>query len=119
MILSALPALGAMASVTVWTTMLALFSVVVTLYVALDPDVYLRGVVWMIPVEHERVATLTMTRMCVTLRWWILGRLASMVVIGLLTSAGMWLIGMPSPLALGALVSVLSFVLPRCPSVTF
>ncbi len=109
-ILPALHTLGTMASVTVWTIMLVLFSLVVTLYVALDPDVYRRGVVWMIPVEHEAVATLTMTRMCVALRWWMLGRLASMVVIGLLTSLGMWLIGIPSPLALGALAGLLSFV---------
>jgi predicted PurR-regulated permease PerM len=102
--------MATMLSVTAWTIMLLLVSFVITLYVALNPDVYRRGILWMIPSEHEAVATLTMARMCVTLRWWMLGRLASMLAIGLLTSLGMWLIGMPAPLALGALAGLLSFV---------
>jgi predicted PurR-regulated permease PerM len=46
----------------------------------------------------------------VAMRWWMIGRLASMTVIGVLTSLGMWLIGMPAPIALGALAGLLSFV---------
>lgn len=99
-----------MLSVTASTIMLLMVSFVVTIYVALNPDVYRRGILWMIPVEHEAVATQTMSRMCVTLRWWMLGRLASMFAVGLLTSLGMWLIGMPAPLALGAMAGLLSFV---------
>ena len=105
-----LKALGTMLTVTAWTIMLISVTFVVTLYVAFNPDVYRRGIVWMIPPEHEEVATLTMTRMCGTLRWWMLGRLASMLAVGLLTSLGMWLIGMPAPLALGALAGLLTFV---------
>ena len=110
MVLGILQTLGPMLSVSVATIMLVLVSFVVTLYVALDPDVYHRGILWMIPSEHEAVATLTMARICVALRWWMLGRLASMLAVGLLTSLGMWLIGMPAPLALGVLAGLLSFV---------
>ncbi len=100
----------AMLSVTAWTSVLLLISFVVTLYVAFNPQVYRRGLLWLIPAEHETAATTTLHRMCVALRWWMLGRICSMLVIGLLTSLGMWLIGMPAPLALGALAGVLSFV---------
>lgn len=99
-----------MLSVTTWTFMLVLVSFVITLYIALDPDVYHRGILWLIPAEREALATTTMSRMAVALRWWILGRLCSMLVVGLLTSLGMWIIGMPAPLALGALAGILSFV---------
>jgi len=100
----------AMISVTGWHFMLVVISLVITVFIALNPEVYRRGVMWLIPVEHEAVAKLTMSRMCTALRWWMLGRLASMLVIGLLTSLGMWMIGMPSPLALGTLAGLLSFV---------
>lgn len=110
MVLPMLKTLTKMLSVTAVTMMLLGVSFIVTLYVALNPDVYRRGVLWMIPAKHEAVATLTMDRMGVSLRWWMLGRLASMAAIGILTSLGMWLIGMPAPLALGALAGLLSFV---------
>ncbi len=110
MVLAILQTLGTMFSVSAWTIMLLVVSFVVTLYVALDPEVYRRGILWMIPSDHEEAATLTMARICVALRWWMLGRLASMLAVGLLTSLGMWLIGMPVPLALGALAGLLSFV---------
>jgi predicted PurR-regulated permease PerM len=51
-----------------------------------------------------------MDRLRVALRWWMMGRLASMAAVGLLTALGMWLIGMPAPMALGMLVALLSFV---------
>ncbi len=109
-VLTILKTLGTMVSVSAWTLMLFLVSFVVTLYVALDPDVYRRGILWLVPSRHEAVATLTMTHICIAMRWWMLGRLSSMLAVGLLTSLGMWLIGMPAPLALGALAGVLSFV---------
>lgn len=105
-----LKTVGSMLMRTAWIITLILVSLVITLYVALNPEVYRRGFLWLIPAEHEAKATLTMTHMCSALRWWMLGRLASMVAVGLLTSLGMWLIGMPAPLALGALAGLLSFV---------
>jgi predicted PurR-regulated permease PerM len=44
------------------------------------------------------------------LRWWLIGRLASMAIIAVLTSLGLWLLGMPLALSLGLLSGVLSFV---------
>lgn len=102
--------LGTMLSMTAWTLTLILISFVITLFIALNPDVYRRGIFWMIPAKHEAMATKTMAHMSVALRWWMLGRLTSMLVVGLLTSLGMWIVGMPAPLALGALAGLLSFV---------
>lgn len=109
-VLPILQTLGSMLSLTASTTMLILVSLVITLYIALNPDVYRRGILWLIPAKHETLAKLTMTRICTTLRWWMLGRLTSMLVVGMLTSLGMWIVGMPAPLALGALAGLLSFV---------
>lgn len=97
-------------SVTVNTGMLLVLTVVIMLFVAFDPQVYERGVLWLVPKQHESTARQTMGRLSVAMRWWIAGRLASMTAVGVLTSLGMWMIGMPAPLALGAIAGLLSFV---------
>lgn len=97
-------------SLTVMTAALLAVSFVVMVFVAFDPLVYQRGVLWLVPSQHDAIARQTMQRLGVAMRWWMIGRLASMTVIGVLTSLGMWLIGMPAPIALGALAGLLSFV---------
>lgn len=108
-----LPILGSIAgalSLTVTTGALLMVSLVMTLFVALDPDVYYRGVLWLVPKQHDAMARQTMARLCVAMRWWMIGRLVSMLAVGVITSLGMWLIGIPAPMALGALAGLLSFV---------
>ncbi len=95
---------------TINAGMLLVLSLVVMLFVAFDPTVYQRGFLWLVPTPHENLATQTMDRLCIAMRWWMVGRLASMAAVGLLTTIGMWAIGMPAPLALGAIAGLLSFV---------
>jgi predicted PurR-regulated permease PerM len=97
-------------SVTVKTGSLLIVSIVVMIFVAFDPHVYERGVIWLVPKEQDEIARQTMDRLRVAMRWWMVGRLTSMMAVGLLTSLGMWMIGMPAPLALGAIAGLLSFV---------
>lgn len=97
-------------SLTVTTGALLMVTLVMTLFVAFDPDVYYHGVLWLVPKQHEAMARRTMARLCVAMRWWMIGRLVSMLAVGVITSLGMWLIGMPAPMALGALAGLLSFV---------
>jgi predicted PurR-regulated permease PerM len=44
------------------------------------------------------------------LRLWLLGQLASMVIVGVLTGVGLWLVGLPSPFVLGLLAGLAEFV---------
>lgn len=97
-------------SLTAQTVTLILVSLVVMLFVAFDPNVYQRGVLWLVPKRYEAITGETMERLTVALRWWMAGRLGSMVAVGVITSLGMWMIGMPAPMALGALAGLLSFV---------
>lgn len=96
--------------VTFKAGMMLVLSMVVMLFVGFDPHVYARGVLWLVPKQHEHGARQTMARLCVAMRWWMVGRLVSMATVGTLTFLGMWLIGMPAPLALGAIAGLLSFV---------
>jgi len=97
-------------SLTVKNGALLFLSIIVMLFVAFDPYVYQRGVLWLVPQEQEKSARQTMDRLCTAMRWWMAGRIASMAAVGVLTSLGMWMIGMPAPLALGVIAGLLAFV---------
>ena len=70
-------------------------------YLAFHPQTYAGGLVMLAPPAHwERVRdTLEACRRA--LRQWLLGQLVSMIFIALTTALGLWLAGVPSPLALG------------------
>ena len=44
------------------------------------------------------------------LRWWLIGRFTSMVIVGILTGIGVWLAGIPLALTLGFIAATLSFI---------
>ena len=45
-----------------------------------------------------------------TLRWWLWGKLLGMLVIGVLTTLGLWRLGVPLALTLGLLAALLTFI---------
>jgi predicted PurR-regulated permease PerM len=49
-------------------------------------------------------------RLADTLWWWLLGRVASMTFIGVVTGIGLWLLDVPLAFVLGLLASLLSFI---------
>ena len=59
--------------------------VIIGLYVALDPNLYERGVEWMTPRKGRREIHITLSRMAYTLRRLMAGRLVGMIVEGVLT----------------------------------
>ena len=44
------------------------------------------------------------------LRWWLLGKMVAMVLVGTLTTIGLWLLGIPLPVALGVIAAMLTFI---------
>ena len=105
-----LQSVGGILTMTIRTGALLMVSLMMLLFISFDPQLYHRGVLWLVPARHEDKARKTMQRLCLAMRWWLLARLASMTAIGILTSTGLWLIGMPAPIALGTLAGILSFV---------
>ncbi len=87
-----------------------LIVVVLGLYFAFDTNLYVKGVVKLVPVEKRQRAARTLHAMGATLYWWIIGRLISMSIIGVLTFLGLWLLGMPLALTLGLFAAVMTFI---------
>ncbi len=80
------------------------------IYGAAAPGAYVSGVVHLTPQRHRERAREVIAALSHALRWWLVGRLTMMSVVGVLTTLGLWIAGVPSPLALGLLAALLSFV---------
>jgi predicted PurR-regulated permease PerM len=82
----------------------------VGLFAAAQPALYVRGVQKLV---RRRVAGRVgevLGEAGATLRWWLLGQLAAMVLIGVTTWAAMALLGLPSSALLGLQAGLLSFI---------
>ncbi|HUR99109.1 MAG TPA: AI-2E family transporter [Pyrinomonadaceae bacterium] len=84
--------------------------VLLGIYLASEPRFYTRGFVKLFPVSGRHRATEVMTAVGETLRWWLIGKVASMIFIGLLTWIGLKILGVPLALTLGLLAGLLSFI---------
>ncbi|ADJ29396.1 AI-2E family transporter [Nitrosococcus watsonii] len=79
-------------------------------YFSVEPQVYINGVLHLFPKHRRKRASLVLSELGHVLRWWLVGRIASMTVIGILTWGGLLLLDIPSAAALAFLAAVLSFV---------
>ncbi len=80
------------------------------IYLAAQPRLYRKGALKLIPLQRRELAGQAIEDSGRALRLWLKGQLISMVVVGLLVGVGLWLIGVPSALALGLLAGILEFV---------
>jgi predicted PurR-regulated permease PerM len=85
-------------------------TVFVGVYLAAQPTLYREGLSKLFPPEWRENADETMDHLAQGLRLWMLGQLIEMVIIGVLSGIAVWLIGLPSPFALGVIAGVTEFV---------
>ncbi len=82
----------------------------VGIYLAVTPRLYAGNIVRLLPgKKRERIDTVLKT-IAGSLRWWLAGRFVSMAVVGVLTSLGLWIAGIPLALSLGLIAALFSFV---------
>ncbi len=105
-----LKGVGGFASTTFKAIASPILVIFVGLYLSYDPELYIRGLVKLLPVAYRPRARELIARMGYTLRRWLLARLVSMAVVGVMTGVGLWLLGIPLALVLGLLAGVLSFM---------
>lgn len=80
------------------------------LFLATEPRFYRAGAIKLVPESHRGVVAEAMDESGRALRLWLKGQLIAMVVIGLMTGIGLWLIGVPSALVLGLLAGFFEFI---------
>ena len=84
--------------------------VFIGLFTAIAPETYRRGVLALIPRERRERIGDVLDEMAASLRWWLVGQLAAVVLIALTTWAGLALIGMPGALLLGLQAGLVNFI---------
>lgn len=84
--------------------------VVVGIYTAVNPGLYRGGAQRLIPPAHRPRVTEALDRTGQSLRRWMIGTLINMVLVGLMTGTGLWLLGIPAAVALGVIAGILEFI---------
>lgn len=79
-------------------------------FLALHPRTYLDGAISLLPPRNRTRVRDALLEVGETLRRWIAGMSVSMLVILLLTTVGLWLLDIPSFLALGIIAGFMEFI---------
>lgn len=79
-------------------------------YGAFNPDPYRNGLLALIAPPLRPKARLILARIALQLRGWLLARLFSMAVVGVLTTVGLWAAGVPLAIILGLIAGLLGFI---------
>ena len=80
------------------------------IYLAAQPRFYRAGAIKLVPEGKRALVAEAMDDSERALRLWLKGQLIAMVLVGLLTGIGLWLIGLKSALVLGLLAGLLEFI---------
>lgn len=84
--------------------------VFIGLYLAVEMDRYAAGLLRLVPPSHRQRAAEVADQTADVLWFWMTGRLFAMSVLGVLTALGLWVLGIPVPIALGLLAALLTFI---------
>jgi len=84
--------------------------ILLAIYLATEPKFYARGFTKLFPLERRERAREVLVGIGETLRWWLIGKVGSMIFIGILTWIGLSIIGVPLALTLGLIAGLLYFI---------
>jgi predicted PurR-regulated permease PerM len=88
----------------------AVVILIVGIFAAAEPDLYRWGLLHLVPPRHRPRAAQAVDAVAFNLRHWLMGQVLVMVVIGITTALGLWLIGIPLAMTLGLLAGILAMV---------
>jgi predicted PurR-regulated permease PerM len=79
-------------------------------YLAFEPDVYANGFVKLFPTATRRRVGKVLNEIAYILRWWLIGRLGTMVIVGGMSMTGLFLLDIPLAFFMGILAGILTFI---------
>ena len=82
----------------------------VGLYFAAAPEFYVNNALLLFSREHRTRGREVVAALGTGLRWWLLGRVLTMALMGILTTLALWLLKVPLALVLGIIAGLLLFV---------
>jgi predicted PurR-regulated permease PerM len=81
-----------------------------SLYLAYDPEMYSQGLIRLVPIPRRQRFKYVLDNVGYMLFWWMIGRFIDMLLIGVLTGIGLWLLNIPLVLTLSILAGLLTFI---------
>ena len=86
------------------------FAFFLGLFLAVNPDWYIRGTVTLVPPARRERTREVLSACGTALSGWLVAKIASMVLVGILTTVGLWALGTDLALVLGIIAALLSFI---------
>ncbi len=105
--LPSLPQLVGSVTTLVTDLLLLIFG---SLFIAADPKLYRRGLALLFPKSRRPLAEEVLGETGEAIKLWMVGQSISMAVVGSLTGLGLWLVGVPAPLALGIIMGFFEII---------
>ncbi len=84
--------------------------IVMALYLARQPGVYRSGIVALTAPRYRPLAARVLDDATATLRAWVVGQLLDMIVLGIVSAIGLWVLGVPYWLAFAILTALAAIV---------
>jgi predicted PurR-regulated permease PerM len=88
----------------------AVLVLVGAIFLAADPELYRRGLVTLVPPKAEGVARKAVDDAAGGLRGWMKGEAVAIIVVAVLTGAGLSLLGVPAAIGLGLIAGLMDIV---------
>jgi predicted PurR-regulated permease PerM len=104
------PSAAKLLKVTFGTLTGFILMIFTALYLAAAPQPYMSGTIRLMPLWYRKRAFDILNELGHVLRYWMLGQLIDMAVVGALATTGLFLLHVPLPIALGVLAGTLTFV---------
>jgi predicted PurR-regulated permease PerM len=83
---------------------------VLALFLAADPALYRDGLLRLVPPARRALVDDTLSAIAYALRWWFLGQLVSMLLLGVTVGLGLLILGIELWFALAVLTALLTFI---------
>jgi predicted PurR-regulated permease PerM len=94
-------------TLTVAGTIIVLFT---SIFLAAEPAFYLRGLRRLTPAGHRAMLDRCLVSARTSLQSWLIAKLLSMVIIGVMVALGLWALRVPLPGTLGIIAGLLTFI---------
>jgi predicted PurR-regulated permease PerM len=82
----------------------------VGVYLAAQPHIYMDGLLRLLPKRNREHGNKVLTELGLTLELWLLGKMISMIVVGVTTAIGLTLLGVPLAITLGVIAGLFDFI---------
>lgn len=87
-----------------------IFALLLGLFLCVNPNWYINGAIKLVPPSHRTRIKEVLDACGIALSEWLVAKIASMVMVGILTTVGLWALGIDLALILGIIAALLSFI---------